>query len=64
MTFDLFTYDGEDPEEEVDQPRHEEEVYSVTELTRLIRYLLSDAFPQIYVKGEISNLTLHRSGHY
>jgi len=40
-----------------------EDIYSVSDLTRIIRRLLEDGVPQVWVEGEISNLTLHRSGH-
>ena len=40
-----------------------EEVYSVSRLTRIIRNLLEDGIPLVWVEGEISNCTLHRSGH-
>jgi exodeoxyribonuclease VII large subunit len=38
-------------------------IYSVTELTRNIRVILEDAFPQVWVEGEVSNFTQHTSGH-
>lgn len=39
-------------------------VYTVTELTRYIRVVLEDTFPQVWVEGEISNFTKHHSsGH-
>ncbi len=41
----------------------EKKIYSITELTRSIRYILEDAFPAIWIEGEISNFTLHSSGH-
>lgn len=40
-----------------------ERYYSVTELTREIKYLLQSAFPLVWVQGEISNFTHHSSGH-
>lgn len=36
---------------------------SVTSLTAQIKSLLETTFIQVYVEGEISNLTYHRSGH-
>ena len=36
---------------------------SVTSLTAQIKSLLETTFVQVYVEGEISNLTYHRSGH-
>lgn len=39
-------------------------IYSVSELTREIRFLLEDHFPFIWVEGEISNFRTPSSGHY
>nr|MBN2277082.1 exodeoxyribonuclease VII large subunit [candidate division Zixibacteria bacterium] len=41
----------------------EEKVYTVTALTRLIKYTLEESFPSIWVEGEISNYICHSSGH-
>ncbi|MFH1753726.1 MAG: exodeoxyribonuclease VII large subunit [Candidatus Omnitrophota bacterium] len=41
----------------------QEHIYTVTELNRQIRLVLDDAFPKVWVEGEISNLTKHTSGH-
>lgn len=38
-------------------------IYTVTELTREIKYLLETTIPVISIKGEISNFTHHSSGH-
>jgi exodeoxyribonuclease VII large subunit len=38
-------------------------VLSVTELTRHVKGLLEDGFPQVWVAGEISNLSRPSSGH-
>jgi len=38
-------------------------IYSVSELTKDIRGILEDSFPNIWVKGEISTLRLPQSGH-
>ncbi|HFD13120.1 MAG TPA: exodeoxyribonuclease VII large subunit [Crenotrichaceae bacterium] len=38
-------------------------VYSVSQLTRETRNLLTDVFPRIWVEGEISNLAQPASGH-
>lgn len=38
-------------------------VYSVTGITRDIRALLEDAFPNVWIEGEISNFKRHTSGH-
>jgi exodeoxyribonuclease VII large subunit len=37
--------------------------YSVSELTRELRFLLESTFPEIWVKGELSNFSRHTSGH-
>lgn len=39
-------------------------VFTVSQLTRRIKGLLEDAFPEIVVTGEISNFTRHGSGHW
>jgi len=41
----------------------EEKVYTVTALTRLIKYTLEESFPSVWVEGEISNYIHHTSGH-
>lgn len=38
-------------------------IYTVTEITRLIKQELENAFPHIWVEGEISDLTRAHSGH-
>ena len=42
-----------------------EKIYTITEITREIKNSLeqSPKFNQIWIKGEISNLTIHSSGH-
>ncbi len=40
-----------------------DEIYSVSLLTRHIRRLLEDGLPPLWIEGEISNYTLHRSKH-
>ncbi len=44
-------------------PGDKEKVYSITELTRLIKDLLEGSFPAIWVEGEVSKATYHTSGH-
>lgn len=39
-------------------------IYSVGELTRTIKTLLEDTLPSVWVEGEISEYTRHRSGHH
>lgn len=41
----------------------EEKVYSVTAITRLIKYTLEESFPVVWIEGEISNYIHHSSGH-
>ncbi|MDE2180939.1 MAG: exodeoxyribonuclease VII large subunit [candidate division NC10 bacterium] len=38
-------------------------IYTVSDLTAEIRAILEDAYPGIWVEGEISNCRLHSSGH-
>lgn len=38
-------------------------VYSVSQLTEEIKALLGEAFPRVWVEGEISNFKRHTSGH-
>lgn len=42
----------------IDQP-----VYSITELTRAIKRVLEMSFPEVRLRGELSNFKLHSSGH-
>src|SRR3989344_794978 len=41
----------------------EREVYTVSELTRAIKFVLEDDFPEVWVEGEISNFRVPNSGH-
>lgn len=38
-------------------------IYKVSEITREIKNLLEQSFPTLWIEGEISNYTLHSSGH-
>ncbi len=40
-----------------------DKVYTVSEVTRLVKAELEDAFPLLWVEGEISNFHRHHSGH-
>lgn len=40
-----------------------DKVYTVSEITRLIKLELETAFPQVWVTGELSNFHRHSSGH-
>ena len=41
----------------------EAEIYTVSEITKKIKDILEGNIPKIWVEGEISNYTLHSSGH-
>ena len=41
----------------------EREVYTVSELTRAIKFVLEEDFPEVWVEGEISNFRVPNSGH-
>ncbi len=41
----------------------EKHIFTVSELTKLIRGMLENSFPALWVEGEISNCTYHSSGH-
>ena len=41
----------------------EKHIYTVSELTKYVRVILEDSFPNVWVEGEISNYILHSSGH-
>ncbi len=55
---DLFSKPGPEPEQAT-KPK----IYSVIEITRKIKILLEENFASLTVRGEISNLTKHSSGH-
>ena len=38
-------------------------IYKVSEINKIAKNLLEGEFPEIWLEGEISNLTLHSSGH-
>ena len=42
----------------------EKHIYTVTELTRDIKFILEDSFPAVWIEGEISNFKHHTSGHF
>jgi exodeoxyribonuclease VII large subunit len=44
-------------------PISEEKVYTITAITRAIKYTLEESFPAVWVEGEISNYLHHSSGH-
>lgn len=40
-----------------------EKIYRVSELTRQLKVMLEDAFPEVWVEGEVTNFKPHPSGH-
>ncbi len=58
MTMDLFSLTGNE-----DTSPPQPHVFTVTEITRRIKFLLEEGLPLLVVEGEISNLSVHRSGH-
>ena len=40
-----------------------DKIYTVSEITKEIKELLEDELPVVWIEGEISNYTLHSSGH-
>jgi exodeoxyribonuclease VII large subunit len=48
---------------EINSQTQPDRIYTVTEITRLIKQELEGAFPLIWVEGEISDLTRAHSGH-
>ncbi|MBD3426974.1 MAG: exodeoxyribonuclease VII large subunit [Candidatus Omnitrophica bacterium] len=43
----------------MEEPR----IYTVTELTKDIRFVLEDTFHEVWIEGEVSNLTVSAAGH-
>lgn len=43
---------------------HSEEIYTVSQLNREIRFLLEGNFPAVWIEGEISNFAAPNSGHW
>jgi exodeoxyribonuclease VII large subunit len=48
---------------EINSPPKPDRIYTVTEITRLIKQELESTFPMIWVEGEISDFTRAHSGH-
>lgn len=48
---------------ELSSPVKPDKIYTVTEITRLIKRQLEDAFPNLWVEGEISDFRRAHSGH-
>ncbi len=53
----------EHPPTEENKELSDRQVYSVTELTRAIKFSLETEFRQVWIEGEISNLRIPSSGH-
>lgn len=46
------------------EPGQNEPVLSVSEVNDLVNDLLDDTFPPVWIEGEITGFTAHRSGHW
>lgn len=57
----MDNYSASHAEERLDPP--ERQIYTVTEITRAIKFSLETEFPQVWIEGEISNLRIPTSGH-
>lgn len=41
-----------------------EQIFSVSEITKSIKFILESTFEKISIEGEISNFKAHGSGHW
>lgn len=41
-----------------------EQIYSVSEITNSIKFILESTFEKVSIEGEISNFKAHSSGHW
>jgi exodeoxyribonuclease VII large subunit len=48
---------------EIDEFLKPDKIYTVSEVTRLVKQELESAFPLLWVEGEVSNFYRHQSGH-
>lgn len=48
---------------EMDSLVKQDKIYTVSEITRMVKMELESSFPQLWVEGEISNFHRHQSGH-
>lgn len=46
------------------EPDLQEHIFSITELNLLAKNLLEDTLPALWLEGEVSNLSMHSSGHW
>lgn len=60
---DLFSSTPRSTEEGEESGAAAIKIYSVGEITRHIKFLIEESFPSLVVRGEVSNLTRHSSGH-
>ncbi len=60
---DLFSSFSNGSEDERQSNPPVSKIYSVAEITRQIKFLIEESFPSLVVRGEVSNLSLHSSGH-
>ena len=56
--------EGREAEDSPDWSERKPRVYGVSDLNHSIRNLLEGEFPDIWVRGEISNFKAHSSGHF
>ncbi|MBL7996977.1 exodeoxyribonuclease VII large subunit [bacterium] len=63
MTMDLFSSSPRHSKDDDEPDSSEIKIYSVVEITRHIKFLIEESFPSLVVRGEVSNLTRHSSGH-
>ncbi|MGB8951836.1 MAG: exodeoxyribonuclease VII large subunit [Candidatus Aminicenantales bacterium] len=47
----------------IESPVLPDKIYTISEITRLIKLELESAFPQVWIQGEVSNFHRHTSGH-
>ncbi len=48
---------------EINSSLKPDKIYTVSEVTKMVKLELESAFPQLWVEGEISNFHRHHSGH-
>lgn len=48
----------------IEEPTTTRTIYTISELNQMVRSLLEDAFPPLWVEGEISNFSCPSSGHW
>ena len=46
------------------EPGQNEPIFSVSEINEQVKDLLDDSFPPVWIEGEITGFTPHRSGHW